>query len=156
MTITATHFVITLSGRRESIMPGDNPLYMSAADLRGEKLSSVHNSPSHTTVDGHTPLHHMTTPSPPPLAPPPDLVVDLVTEEMEEGENTCSSTNTHSTTRGNLDPYGNYGDNTITKVAGKAPPSPLFDDSKYIEWSGHHPDSHDSDDVDTDCQSEYL
>ena len=133
---------------------------MSAADL-----TAVHNSsPPHSTAAGHSPLHigHSSLHSTAgeylePLAIP-DLVVSIEGEEEGEegeGDNTCSSSNTHSTTRGNLDPYGNYGDKTIAKVAGVAPPSPLFDDSKYVEWLPPQT-APDTDDVDSDCQSEYL
>lgn len=130
---------------------------MSVSDLRGEQLSTAGHTPSHCMATGHTPSHSTAGQSLGLLATP-DLVVSMEgvegvegeMGEMGDGDNTCSSSNTHSIIRGNLDPYGNYGDKTIEKVAGMGLPSPLFDDSKYVEWS------RDTDDVDSDCQSEYI
>ena len=137
-------------------MPGDNPIYMSSANVPTPAL--------------HSPTHSNT--SPPSRATETTPIDDLIPEEVEPGDigemektremeseeividdTVCSNSCTHSiTTHGKLNPYGNYGDETITRVAGVAPPPELFDDSKYAEWSPHS----DSDDVNSDCQSEYY
>lgn len=119
-------------------------MYMSSADLNTTTSSSLH-SPSHCSA---TPLSH----------PTDNTTLDEVTGEDHEeqpvvDDSVCgSSINPHSPLHSKLDPYGNYGNKTITRVAGFAPSPELFDDSKYAEWSPPM----DSDDVNSDCQSEYL
>ena len=121
-------------------MPGDNPTYMSSADLTKEQLSTP--SPSHSV------------PSPqPPVTP----INEIITGNREDTEEPIFDDETYGSSvpkQVNLDPYGNYGDKTITRAAGQTPSSPLFDDSKYAPWSPQV--RTDSDDVDSDCQSEYL
>ena len=108
---------------------------MSSADLTGEQLS-----PSHSTV--------VTTPPERPEFTEP--AGDSVFDDTIYGSSLPLSTDS---THGKLDPYGNYGDKTITRVAGLAPPPPLFDDNMY-ECAPEL--TADSDDVDSDHQSEYL
>ena len=128
------------TGKLKSIIPGDNPIYMSSADLNEVQRSpsSQPHSSTHSTAVETTPTEEL---------------VSTVGETEGMFDDTVYSTS-HSTTPGSLDPYGNYGDKTITRVASLATPPPLFDDSKYAEWTP--PPSSDSDDVDTDCQSEDL
>ena len=129
-------------------MPGDNPIYLSSTDMNAVSSSSLH-SPTHSSA------------SPPSRATDTTPIDDLVPEDQEVGESTevafddglyTTSTKPYhppSTPR-KLNPYGNYSDSTITRVAGEQ----LFDDSKYAEWSP--PSQADSDDVNSDCISEYL
>ena len=141
----------------KGLIPGDNPIYMSSADMNAVSPSSLP-SPTHSTT------------TPPSRATETTPIDDLIPEEEDIGDtgeigdsgemreevemvfddSVYDSSYTCSTTPGKLDPYGNYGDKTITRVACVAPPPHLFDDRKYAEWSP------DSDDVDSDCQSEYY
>ena len=109
---------------------------MTSADLLGEQQS-----PSHSTV--------VTTP-PHGRAEITEPAGDSIFDDTIYGSSLPLSTDSR---QGKLDPYGNYGDKTITRVAGLAPPPPLFDDNMY-ECTPEL--TADSDDVDTDCQSEYL
>ena len=126
-------------------MPGDNPIYMSSTNVNEVSSSPLH-SPTHSSA------------SPPSRATDVTPIEDLVPEDQNEiGEvpfddavySSPSSYRHPPTPAGKLNPYGNYGDSTITRVAGDQ----LFDDSKYA-WSP--PSQTDSDDVDSDYQSEYL
>jgi hypothetical protein len=126
-------------------MPGDNPIYMSSTDVNEVSSSALH-SPTHSSA------------SPPSRATDVTPIEDLVPEDQNEiGEvpfddavySSSSSYRHPPNLPGKLNPYGNYGDSTITRVAGDQ----LFDDSKYV-WCP--PSRTDSDDVDSDYQSEYL
>ena len=116
---------------------------MSSGDMNAISSSALH-SPSHSSA------------SPPSRATDITPIEDLVAEDQDEAGEIASDDTAypHPTSPGNLDPYGNYGDSTITRVAGGAPPPQLFDDSKYAEWTP--PSMADSDDMESDCQSEYL
>lgn len=119
-------------------MPGDNPIYMSSADVGGENLSQ---SPPHSVAtDPGTTLRG------PAIQHTPNSVFD---EDIYNSPQPPTRDNTRSI----IDPYGNYGDKTITRVAGVATPPPRFDDSKY-ECSPQQTSS--DTDVDSDCQSVYL
>ena len=123
-------------GKARSWTPGDNPVYMTSADLTGGQQS-----PSHSTVVTTPPTESTEVTEP---------AGDSIFDDTIYGSSLPRSTDC---THGKLDPYGNYGDKTITRVAGLAPPPPLFDDNMY-ECTPEL--IADSDDVDSDYQSEYL
>lgn len=121
-------------------MPGDNPIYMTSSEVGGDHLS-------------HSPPHSVTCSDPVTTLHEPALSNEV--QAIQHTDDDVSSPQPPSTDniRGVIDPYGNYGDKTITRAAGMATPPPLFDDSKYA----CSPQLNSSDtDVDSDCQSEYL
>lgn len=120
-------------------MPGDNPVYMTSAGVGGDHSS--HSPTQSVTSDPVTILHELSLTS--------EVQAIQHTDDDISSPQPPSTDNIH----GVIDPYGNYGDKTITRVAGMATPPPLFDDSKYA----CSPQLTCSDtDVDSDFQSEYL
>lgn len=121
-------------------MPGDNPVYMSSA-VGGDKLSRF---PPHSVAsDSGTTLN----------GPATQAIQHTANTAFDDDIYISPQPPTTDNTHGVIDPYGNYGYKTITRIAGVATPPPLFDDSKYA--CSPQPTTSDTD-IDSDCQSEYL
>lgn len=128
---------IVVIGKSNTFMPGDNPIYMSSTVGEDHLSQSPPHSDPGTTLNGTA----------------TQAIQHTANSVFDDDIYTTPQPPTTDNTPGIIDPYGNYGDKTITRVAGVVTPPPLFDDTKYA--CSPQPTSSDTD-IDSDCQSEYL